>query len=101
MITPAIVPVLMPLEGWTVSVTTIPAPVVSVVTPGALPVFVLVIREETRVGLLRSAAAEGEVVVRNAKVDEASPEVKVAASPDAEEDEPVADTFGALEIKVA
>ena len=66
-ITPAIVPELMPLEGFSVWVTTIPEPVVSVVTPGTLPVFVtLVIIEVARVGLLRSAAAVGAMVDRNA-----------------------------------
>ena len=57
------VPGLIPCEGRTVSVTTTPEPVVSVMTPGWLPVFVTLVRIElARVGLSRSAAAEGKMM---------------------------------------
>jgi hypothetical protein len=85
--TPAIVPALILLEGFNVSVTTIPEPVVSVVTPGTLPVLVtLVISEVARVGLLRSAAADGGMVDRYVICDVPSLEVSVTSCPVAEED---------------
>lgn len=101
-ITPASVSELIPLEGFNVSVTIIPDPVVSVVTPGTLPVFViLLIIEVARVGLLSSAAAVGGIVDKKVTCEVPCLEVSVTNLSVAEEVFKLAagEAFGVPEIE--